>query len=62
MTKADMQTIEVPIRLDRDEIALYSRIAQAARTDINTVLCVVLALSVTKTKPLKIETRKAKKK
>lgn len=41
------RVIEIPIRLTREEISRYERIARAANTDLNTVLCVVLALSVT---------------
>lgn len=53
------KVIEVPIRLTREQIVRYTSIARAARTDLNTVLCVVLALSVahpTKPKPRKSPT------
>lgn len=55
--------IEIPIRLTRDEIARYRRIARAASTNLNTVLCVVLALSVTKPQPIRLapKLRAAKK-
>lgn len=57
------ETIEIAIRLTNEEIARYKRIARAANTDLNTVLCVMLALSVTKPQPIRLAPKpRAKKK
>lgn len=45
------RSIKVPIRLTKNQIDFYRRVAQSAGTDINTVLCVVLALAVAQPTP-----------